>query len=96
MSDFDEIRLAQEYVINQLQKAKPNNIYALSWRQEEINTLVEEIRFTVYSGDKSYVFTFTEKELIEGYGTKIWEKRLTRRVKEVLAEIEGEGCKRRR
>ena len=96
MSDFDEIRLAQEYVFNQLQKAKPNNIYALSWRQEEINTLVEEIRFTVYSGDKSYVFTFTEKELIEGYGTKIWEKRLTRRVKEILAEIEGEGCKQRR
>jgi len=87
MSDFDKILSAHEFVTNQLQKAKPANLNALSWRQEEINALVEEFRLTVYSGDKSYVFTFTEKELIEGYGTKIWEKRLTRRVKEVLAEI---------
>jgi uncharacterized lipoprotein YddW (UPF0748 family) len=74
MNDFDQILSAHEFVTNQLQKAKPANINALSWRQEEINALVEEFRLTVYSVDKSYVFTFTERELIEDYGTQKWEK----------------------
>ena len=89
MSNLDEIRLAQEFVVNQVKKAKPGTIKALSWRQEEINALIEEIILILHLEDKSSVFTFTEKELSEGYGTEIWEKRLTGRVQEILAEIEG-------
>jgi uncharacterized lipoprotein YddW (UPF0748 family) len=86
MTDFDTIRFAQEFVVIQLQKAKPNNIDALNWRQEEIHALVEEIKLTVYSQDESFAFTFTEKELTEDYGTKKWEKRLNGRVKKILAK----------
>ena len=86
MNDSDTIRFAQEFIVTQLQKAKPDNIDALTWRQNEINALVEEFKLTVYSKDKSSVFTFTEKELIEDYGTKKWERRLSGRMKEILAE----------
>jgi len=89
MSNSDEIRLALEFVINQLQKAKPGTIKALSWSQDEINSLVEEIKLTLCAEDTSYIFIFTEKELVEGYGTKIWKERLISRVNEILAEIEG-------
>jgi uncharacterized lipoprotein YddW (UPF0748 family) len=88
MNDFDKILSAQEFVANQLQKAKPANINALSWRQEEINALVEEFKLTVYSRDKSFVFTFTEQELVKDYGTEKWEERLIKKAKEILAKIE--------
>ncbi len=88
MSNLDEIHLAQEFVINQLQKTKPGTIKAFNWCQEEINALVEEIGLILCSEDTSYVFTFTEKELSERYGTEIWEQRLTGRVQEILSEIE--------
>ena len=88
-SESGKIRFTQEFILNQLQKARPSNIDALTWRQKEIDALVEEFKLTVYSGEKSSVFTFTEKELIEDYGTKKCKKRLSRRVKEILAKTGG-------
>jgi len=87
MPDFDLIRLAQEYVVTQLENAKPDSIDAFIWHQREVNALIEEVRLTVHLADQNFVFTFTEAELIQDYGTKEWETRLNERVKEILTEI---------
>jgi len=89
MPDFDLIRLAQEYIVTQLENAKPDSIDAFIWDQREVNALIEEVRLTVHFADQDFVFTFTEEELIQDYGSKKWESRLNGRVKEILAKTEA-------
>ncbi len=80
---------AQQFITNHLKKTATKQINDFTWHQKEINMTVHLFRLTIYSGDKSSVFAFTKDELIEDYEAKKWEKRLNRRVKEILAEIEG-------
>ena len=87
MTEAEKLREAQDFITRALQKQSVDRIDALHWEQtpQDLTTKIQRL-VLLRSGEK-YIFTFTEYELFEDYGSKEWEKQLRNHVGEILMEF---------
>ena len=87
MTDAEKLRQAQDFIAREVQKKGAGRIDALHWEQTSQDQTTKIHQLVVFrSGEKS-IFTFTEYELLEKYGSKQWEKQLRSHVGEILMEL---------
>lgn len=96
MTEVEKIHTAQDFITWKLQKTAKTKMISLIWIRDKMVPAGEIYRLKVYAGAKRAVFTFTKDELTKWYGSWKGEMKFLRRVREILAEIEGRECKRQR
>ena len=87
MTEAEKIREAQGFISQEVQKKGTGRIDALHWEQTPQDQTTKIHGLVVFRGGEKSVFTFTEWELIEDYGSKHWEKQLRSHVGEILMEL---------
>lgn len=87
MIEVDRLQEAQEFITRELQRQSTDRIDAADWQQTPQDRATRVYRLVVFrSGEKS-IFTFTEYELLENYGSKEWEKQLRDHCSDILTEF---------
>jgi hypothetical protein len=81
------LREAQEYITREIQRQTTGRIGALSWEQTPNDRAARIHRLVLFQGGEKTIFTFTEYELRENYGSEQWERRLREDVSNILAAI---------
>ena len=87
MIDVDKIREAQDFIIRELKKQSVGRIDAIEWQQTPQNRATHIYRLVLFRGGEQSVFTFSEYELLENYGSKHWEKQLRDHVGDIMTEL---------
>jgi len=86
MTEAEKLRDAQDFITREVQKKGATRIDALTWDQGPHNPAARIHRLSIFRDGEKSVFTFTEYELPENYGSKQWEKQLRGHVGEILME----------
>ena len=81
---------AQDFITRELQQKGATRIDAVNWDQGPHNAAAGIHRLIVFRGGEKSIFTFTEYELLENYGSKEWGKQLRGHVGEILMELRYE------
>jgi len=84
MTEAEKLREAQNFITRELQKKGADRVDALSWDQDSHNSVAGIHRLFVFRGGEKSIFTFTEYELLEHYGSKQWEKQLRGYISDVM------------
>ncbi len=79
---------AQNLIKNQLGKKLREEMIGLMWGGASLKLGPNQYGLVIYKGKKKTVFTFTKDELIKGYGSTEWKKRLLVRINEILRRLE--------
>ena len=87
MTEVEKLRKAQNFIAQELQKKGTGHVDAVNWAQGPHNAVAGIHRLIVLRGGEKSVFTFTEYELLENYGSKEWVKQLRGHVGEILMEF---------
>jgi hypothetical protein len=87
MTDSEKLTKAQDYISRELQQQGTNPIDVLTWEQTPQDRATKIHRLVLFRGGDKSVFTFTEYELLDNYGSKLWEKELQGHVGEILMEL---------
>lgn len=87
MTEAEKLNQAQDFITRELQKKGADGINALTWEQTPPDKATKIHRLVLFRGGEKSVFTFTEYELLEDYGSRQWEKELRSRVGEILMEF---------
>ena len=87
MRTADKLRKAQDFINRELQKQSADRFYAQDWEQTPHDRATRTHRLVVFRDGEKSVFTFTEYELLENYGSKKWEKHLWSHVGKILMRI---------
>jgi len=87
MNEIDKLRYAQDFIFRELQKKASARIEALTWDQGPHDPAAGIHRLVVFRGGEKCIFTFTEFELLEHYGSKQWEKQLRDHIGDILIEL---------
>ena len=90
MTEAEQLREAQDFITPELQQKGATRIDAVSWGQGPHNAAAGIHRLIVFRGGEKSIFTFTEYELLETYGSKEWQKQLRSHVGEILVELRDE------
>jgi len=90
MTEPETLREAQDFITREVQKHDADRVDALSWDQGPHDLAAGIHRLVVFRGSEKSIFTFTEYELLEHYGSKEWEKQLRGHVGEILIELRYE------
>ena len=87
MTEAEKLRQAQDFITRDLQQKGATRIDALNWEQGPHDPAAGIHRLiAIRNGEKS-IFTFTEYELLENYGSREWEKQLRGHVGQNLMEF---------
>jgi len=70
MTEAEKLREAQDFITRELQEKTVDRIDALSWEQTPLDRATRIHRLVVLRGTEKSIFTFTEYELLENYGSK--------------------------
>jgi hypothetical protein len=87
MTESQKIVSAQDFINRELQRRSVDRIDAITWEQTPQDRTTRIHRLVVLRGSEKSIFTFTEYEILDHYGSKQWEKQLRCHVGEVLMEI---------
>ncbi len=87
MTEAEQLREAQDFITRELQQKGATRIDAMNWAQDPHDPAAGIHRLIVLRGGEKSVFTFTEYELLENYGSKEWVKQLRGHVGEILMEF---------
>ncbi len=87
MTEAEKLRQAEDFINRELQQKGTARIDALTWDQGPHDPAAGVNRLIVFRGGEKSIFTFTEYELLENYGSKEWEKQLRGHVGEILMEF---------
>ena len=87
MTEPEKLQRAQDFIDQELHRRAVERIDALNWEQTPQDRVTRIHRLVVFQGGEKSIFTFTEYELIDKYGSKKWEKQLRSHVGDVLMEI---------
>jgi len=87
VDEAEKIRDAQDFIARELQKRGANQIDTLSWEQTPQDRATRIHRLVLFRGGEKSIFTFTEYELLENYGSKQWEKQLLGHISDILVDL---------
>jgi len=87
MTELEKLREAQDFIARELQKKGIGRVDAVNWAHDPHDAASGIHRLIVLRSGEKFIFTFTEYELLENYGSKQWEKRLRGYVSEVMIEF---------
>ena len=87
MTESEKVRNAQNFIAQEVQKKGASRVDEVNWEQGPHDVTVGIHRLIVLRGGEKSIFTFTEYELLDNYGSKQWEKQLRIHVGEVLMEF---------
>jgi len=87
MTESEKIALSQDFINRELQRRGVERIDTITWEQTPQDRITRIHRLVVFRGGEKSIFTFTEYELLDKYGSKQWEKQLRDYVGEVLVEL---------
>ncbi len=87
MIEVNKLREAQDFINREPQKQSANRVDMLDWQQIPQDRATKIHRLVVFRGGEKSVFTFTEYDLLENYGSKQWEKQLRDQVSDILTEF---------
>ncbi len=90
MASYEPIYIAkaQQFIRNQLEKKLRGKMIGLMWGGTGLKLGPNQYGLVIYRGEKKTVFKFTKDELIKGYGSTEWKKRLLARINEILRRLE--------
>jgi hypothetical protein len=75
MTESEKVRDAQDFIAREVQKKGAGRVDALNWEQAPHDQTTRIHLLVIFRGGEKSIFTFTEYELLEGYGsreTAIW------------------------
>ena len=87
MTEAEQLREAQDFITRELQQKGAARIDAVNWQQTPQDRATRIHRLVLIRGGEKSVFTFTEYELLDDYGSKQWEKQLRDHVSDILTEF---------
>jgi len=87
MTEAEKLRQAQDFITRELQKKATDRVDALSWEQTPQDRATRIHRLVISRGRKKCAFTFTEYELLEHHGSKLWEKHLQGHISDIMMEF---------
>ncbi len=87
MTETEKLRQAQDFIARELQQKGAGRIDALDWEQTPQDRATRIHRLVVFLGGEKFIFTFTEYELLDNYGSKQWQKQLRDHVGDILTEF---------
>ena len=87
MTEAKKILGAEDSIARKLLKHDASRIDAPNWEQGPHDPAAGIHRLIVSRDGEKSIFTFTEYELLENYGSKEWEKQLRGHVGEILMEF---------
>ena len=90
MTEAEKLSEAQDFITSELQKHGAGRIDAMSWGQETEDQPAGIYRLYVFQRGEKLVFTFTQYELTEYFGSIQWEKDLREHIGNVLRELRYE------
>ena len=90
MANYEPIYIskAQQFIRTQLEKKVSDKMIGLMWGGTGLKLRPNQYGLVIYKGKEKMVFTFTKDELIKGYGSTEWKKRLLARINEILRRLE--------
>jgi NADH:ubiquinone oxidoreductase subunit len=86
-TEAEILREAQDFITREVQKKGADRINALTWEQTPQDRATKIHRLVIFRGEEKSVFTFTEYELLEHYGSKEWEKHLQSHISDIMMEF---------
>ena len=87
MTEADKLAQAQGFITQELQKQGIDRKYTMTWEQTPQDRATKIHRLVLSRGCEKYIFTFTEYELLDKYGSRDWEKQLRGHIGDVLMEL---------
>ena len=87
MTEDEKLCEAQDFITRELHKHSAGRIDAVTWGHETEDMPGGICRLTVFQSGEKHVFTFTQYELIEYFGSIQWEKDLREHIGNVLREL---------
>ena len=87
MTEAEKLLEAKDFITRVLQQKGTGRIDAMNWGQGPHNADVGIHRLIALRGGEESIFTFTEYELLENYGSKEWEKELRGHIGDILMEL---------
>ena len=87
MTEVEKLLEAQDFITRVLLQKSASQIDAMNWGQGPHNAVAGIHRLIVLRGGEESIFTFTEYELLENYGSKEWEKQLRGHIGDILMEF---------
>jgi len=90
MASYEPIYIAQaqKFIRTQLEKKASDKRVSLMWGGTGLKLGPNQYGLVIYKDKKKTVFKFTKDELIKGYGSTEWKKRLLVRINEILRRLE--------
>ena len=87
MIDTEKLRKAEDFIAQEVQKHCATRTDELTWEQGPYNKATKIHKLVVSRGGQKSVFTFTEYELLENYGSKESKVQLHNHVNDILTEL---------
>jgi hypothetical protein len=87
MTEAEKLHNVQHFITRELQKQGADRVGALTWEQTPQDRVTNIHRLVLFLGGEKSIFTFTEYELLDNYGSKQWEKQLQSHVNAVRTEL---------
>ena len=84
-----QIFYAQKFVEHHLRKARPKRSNSFRWGGITMGLDSGEIGLAIQQGEDEKIYSFTEDELLDGYGTSLWKVQLFARITEILNDVEA-------
>jgi hypothetical protein len=91
MADDRAERLAgaRKLITAQIEKKLGAQMTGVAWGSKSLNLRAGEHGLVIHRGSEKQVFTFTEAELTDGYGSLKWRSHLLGRVNEIVRKMEA-------
>ena len=86
-TEAEKLREAQDFITREVQKKGVDRINALTWEQTPQDRATRIHRLVIFRGEEKFFFTFTEYELLEHHGSKLWEKHLQGHISDIMMEF---------
>jgi hypothetical protein len=87
MTEAEKLHNIQDFIIREVQKNGDVRVDVVNWAQDLYNSAAGIHLLEVFRGGEKSIFTFTEYELLDNYGSKQWETQLRSHVNDVLTEL---------
>jgi hypothetical protein len=79
---------ARKLITAQIEKKLGAQVTGVAWGSKSLNLTAGEHGLVIHRGSEKRVFTFTEVELIDDYGSLKWRSHLLARVNEIVRKME--------
>lgn len=87
MTEAEKLRQAQDFITRELKQKGAARIDVVNWDQGPHDAAAGIHRLIAIRGGKKSIFTFTEYEFLENYGSKQWERQMRGHISDVLTEL---------